>query len=77
MGVGAGAGAGGLADFSGLGEVTRSSSGLGGSGRGLAVEEEEGGKRPQLNLTDEQQQMFEKGNQDMLKHYESTLDKVR
>ncbi|KAK1766930.1 hypothetical protein QBC33DRAFT_493039 [Phialemonium atrogriseum] len=72
-----GVGAGGLADFSGLGEVASSSSGLGGSGQGLAVEEEEGGKRPQLNLTDEQQQMFEKGNQDMLKHYESTLDKVR
>lgn len=29
------------------------------------------------NLTDDQKQMFEKGNQDMLKHLESTLDKVR
>jgi syntaxin 18 len=28
-------------------------------------------------LTEEQIQMFEKGNQDMMKHYESTLDKVR
>ncbi|KAK0666463.1 hypothetical protein QBC41DRAFT_325642 [Cercophora samala] len=29
------------------------------------------------DLTEDQIQMFEKGNQDMLKHYESTLDKVR
>lgn len=29
------------------------------------------------DLTAEQIQMFEKGNQDMLKHYETTLDKVR
>lgn len=28
-------------------------------------------------LTEEQMQMFEEGNQDMMKHYESTLDKVR
>jgi hypothetical protein len=28
-------------------------------------------------LTDEQIQMFEKGNQDMMEHYETTLDKVR
>ena len=30
-----------------------------------------------VDLTEDQLQMFEKGNQDMLKHYESTLDKVR
>ncbi|KAK4227432.1 hypothetical protein QBC38DRAFT_536502 [Podospora fimiseda] len=29
------------------------------------------------DLTPEQKQLFEKGNQDMLKHFESTLDKVR
>ena len=29
------------------------------------------------DLTPEQIQMFEKGNQDMMKHYESALDKVR
>ncbi|KAM7189522.1 hypothetical protein V8F33_010000 [Rhypophila sp. PSN 637] len=29
------------------------------------------------DLTADQLQMFEKGNQDMLKHFESTLDKVR
>jgi hypothetical protein len=28
-------------------------------------------------LTEEQVQMFEKGNQDMMQHYESTMDKVR
>ncbi|KAK3956592.1 hypothetical protein QBC32DRAFT_330417 [Pseudoneurospora amorphoporcata] len=32
---------------------------------------------PTEDLTDEQIQMFEKGNQDMVKHFESTLDKVR
>ena len=40
--------------------------------------EEDGKRQPAANdLTDEQRQMFEKGNQDMLKHFESTLDKVR
>lgn len=44
----------------------------------LAAEEEQRPK-PRLDndLTEDQIQMFEKGNQDMLKHYESTLDKVR
>lgn len=28
-------------------------------------------------LTDDQMQMFEEGNQDMMKHYESTLAKVQ
>ncbi|OHF02262.1 SNARE-complex protein Syntaxin-18 [Colletotrichum orchidophilum] len=32
---------------------------------------------PRESLTEEQIQMFEKGNQDMLQHYNSTLDKVR
>lgn len=32
---------------------------------------------PANDLTPEQIQMFEKDNQDMLKHYESTLDQVR
>ncbi|KJR87944.1 snare protein [Sporothrix schenckii 1099-18] len=31
----------------------------------------------EADLTAEQIQMFERGNQDMLKHYETTLDKVR
>lgn len=40
---------------------------------------EDGGETtgPEANLTDEQMQMFEEGNQDMMKYYESTLDKVR
>jgi hypothetical protein len=32
---------------------------------------------PEQELTPEQIQVFEKENQDMLKHYESTLDQVR
>jgi syntaxin 18 len=32
---------------------------------------------PEEELTPEQIQMFERENQDMLKHYESTLDQVR
>lgn len=32
---------------------------------------------PDPGLTDEQVQMFEKGNQDMMTHYQMTLDKVR
>lgn len=32
---------------------------------------------PNDGLTDDQIQMFEEGNQDMMKHYESSLDKVR
>ncbi|KND93210.1 Syntaxin-18 [Tolypocladium ophioglossoides CBS 100239] len=32
---------------------------------------------PSQGLTEEQVQMFEEGNQDMMKHYESTLGKVR
>lgn len=33
--------------------------------------------KPEDELTPEQIQMFEKENQDMLKHYESTLDQVK
>lgn len=39
--------------------------------------EEHGSYAPDLNLTQEQVQMFEKGNQDMMTHYQMTLDKVR
>ena len=35
------------------------------------------GHSEEAQLTDEQMQMFEEGNQDMMKYYESTLDKVR
>lgn len=42
-----------------------------------AEEYERKSSLPTADLTDEQIQMFEKGNQDMVKHFESTLDKVR
>ncbi|KAK3352826.1 hypothetical protein B0T25DRAFT_194565 [Lasiosphaeria hispida] len=45
---------------------------------GSTLPGQEEGTRPQpSDVTDEQMQIFEKGNQDMLKHFESTLDKVR
>lgn len=39
--------------------------------------EDHGSYAPDQNLTQEQVQMFEKGNQDMMTHYQETLDKVR
>ncbi|KAI1452759.1 hypothetical protein F4805DRAFT_446272 [Annulohypoxylon moriforme] len=39
--------------------------------------DETSSQAPTGDLTEEQIQMFEKDNQDMLKHYESTLDQVR
>lgn len=49
------------------------------SAPGLPVDEEESRRRQDedLDLTDEQKQMFERDNQDMLKHYNSALDKVK
>ena len=46
---------------------------------GVPLGEEESRRRQaeDLDLTDEQKQMFEKDNQDMLKHYNTALDKVR
>lgn len=43
---------------------------------GLAPDEH-GSYAPDTGLTEEQVQMFEKGNQDMMTHYQMTLDKVR
>lgn len=73
-GVGPSGGAG-----SGGSDLAASTGSLGsGSGvKSLAVEEEEKKAVRRDDLTPEQIQMFEKGNHDMLKHYESTLDKVR
>ncbi|KAK1971002.1 snare-complex protein syntaxin-18 [Colletotrichum sublineola] len=48
-----------------------------GPGKSGAPPDEGGPYNPQEDLTEEQIQMFEKGNQDMLQHYNSTLDKVR
>ncbi|CAK7218289.1 hypothetical protein SCUCBS95973_003434 [Sporothrix curviconia] len=42
-----------------------------------AMEEEQSFESGGTQLTAEQIQLFERGNQDMLKHYETTLDKVR
>lgn len=47
------------------------------AGADFSIREEEDEKRPEMDITDDQRQLFEKGNQDMLKHLESTLDKVR
>ncbi len=62
--------------------LSASTGSLGGSssGRGFAVEEEE--RKPahgegQYDITDEQRQMFEEGNQIMLKQMQNALDKVR
>ncbi|KAL2262075.1 hypothetical protein VTK26DRAFT_2537 [Humicola hyalothermophila] len=60
------------------GAISKPSAAVNSTAAGLSAEEE-GKRRRQVvdNLTDDQKQMFEKGNQDMLKHLESTLDKVR
>ncbi|ROT41873.1 snare-complex protein syntaxin-18 [Sodiomyces alkalinus F11] len=42
-----------------------------------ATEDREGGYDLASDLTEEQIQMFEKGNLDMVQHFNSTLDKVR
>lgn len=49
------------------------------SSSSVPVEEEESKKRQasDLDLTDEQRQMFERDNQDMLKHYSSATEKVK
>ncbi|MBE3042772.1 hypothetical protein IMZ48_09410 [Candidatus Bathyarchaeota archaeon] len=39
--------------------------------------DDQGSYAPDPGLTEEQMQMFEKGNQDMMTHYQETLDKVR
>lgn len=46
---------------------------------GVPLDEEESKKRQDqnLDLTDEQRQMFERDNQDMLKHYNSATEKVK
>ena len=56
--------------------------GHGGGGGGYkgkmgAVEMEEETKRTELQLSPEQLQLFAKENEDLLKHYEDTLDQVR
>ncbi|EOO03772.1 putative t-snare protein [Phaeoacremonium minimum UCRPA7] len=55
----------------------RTSGGAWQQSRGAALEEEDNQRRAGDDLTDEQRQMFEQDNRDMLKHYQTTLDKVR
>ena len=45
--------------------------------QGVPLDEEDNRRRAGDDLTEEQRQMFEKDNRDMLKHYQTTLDKVR
>jgi hypothetical protein len=72
LGAPAGAvGSAGLGDAGSKGGPTGSSA----SSQTLPIEEKD--MRLRRDVTDEQLQMFEKDNLDMLKHYESTLDKVR
>ncbi|KAH8809059.1 snare-complex protein syntaxin-18 N-terminus-domain-containing protein [Xylogone sp. PMI_703] len=70
----------GLRDFEGLGSVPGKMGAIGAAAGGSelsAVEMETRSLYPEEELSEEQIQMFEKENQDMLKHYESTLDQVR
>lgn len=73
----------GLAAEFGFADSTKSTTSRGSVGEassGVPIEEEEKQRRQQqgdLDLTDEQRQIFEKDNKDMLKHYHTALDKVR
>ncbi|KAK7733443.1 hypothetical protein SLS57_000458 [Botryosphaeria dothidea] len=46
-------------------------------GRSAATLDDSSGKQVEQQLSEEQLQLFAEENQDMLKHYEDTLDKVR
>jgi syntaxin 18 len=68
----------GMGMVGGLGGVEGVIGGAGGSSRSLPVDELDGKRTAAADhLTDEQVQMFEQDNQDMLKYYQGTLDKVR
>ena len=71
-GEGLGGGGGGGGEYMGGG-------GAGGRGQAgkVAAMEEEDRRQIEQQLTPEQLQLFAKENQDMLKHYEDTLDQVR
>ncbi|KAJ4300633.1 hypothetical protein N0V88_003318 [Collariella sp. IMI 366227] len=59
-------------------EMEKNRRGVVANGAEVSLQEEEDRKKPaEDSLTDGQKQLFEKGNQDMIKHLESTLDKVR
>ena len=81
MGMG-GEGLGGGGDFGGGaggggGGGGASAGGRGYGGKAAAAMEEEDRRQIEQQLTPEQLQLFAKENQDMLKHYEDTLDQVR
>lgn len=48
-----------------------------GNNKAMHVEDQQPTQNPEDELSPEQLQMFEKENQDMMKHYEATLDQVR
>lgn len=66
-------------DTNGFSGIRGSGSVVPSNGQPYPPAEEDQTRRPppMEDLTPEQMQMFEKGNQDMLKNFESTLDKVR
>lgn len=68
---------GGTNGFDGEGASMGGGKGMGyGGGKGVAVEDENR-REIENQLSPEQLQLFARENQDMLKHYEDTLDQVR
>lgn len=73
-------GGGAMPELSGFYETMQAgdkAAGKSATSKGLPPPGDEKPYNPSEELTEEQIQMFEKGNQDMLQHYNSTLDKVR
>lgn len=68
-----------MADFGGFEDMPPPVSGpkYKGKGNAAALETQTSQVDVEEELSPEQIQMFEKQNQDMLKHYESTLNQVR
>ena len=76
-GDGNGGGGGDLGGGDGGGGSGANAGGRGYGGKAAAAMEEEDRRQIEQQLTPEQLQLFAKENQDMLKHYEDTLDQVR
>ena len=78
MGGVSGEGVGGVGgEYMGGGGSASGNVGRGQGGKAAAMMEEEDRRQIEQQLTPEQLQLFAKENQDMLKHYEDTLDQVR
>ena len=75
--MGMGAEGGGVGGEYGGGGGGANAGGRGYGGKAAAAMEEEDKRQIEQQLTPEQLQLFAKENQDMLKHYEDTLDQVR